>query len=430
MSSFVFSIIFSVLFIAFHAWLVACEAALIKLRYAQISSNEKKGEAEDRSALERLLAMSHDLAPTLRFGRVASTLGAGALLFPLLWGAWGGFIHGWGLRLSLGLLTFLLIFCFYWLVAVSIPRRLAMDAPERLLACSTWPLIVLRALLRPILKGGEWIGFKVLKPTQDAEDPDREHIDADVQMAALTPDLERISPWVRSTFHHAQCMSELDVSDVLLPRSQIEYLNVNDPIEENIRVAMETGHTRFPLCDGDLDNTLGIIHIKDLFRSAKKLSTLDLRQFRRKTLSIPSTESLESALQKLLRNRVHMAVVIDEFGGTVGALTFEAILEELIGDIHDEFDTEEAWIEELKDGTYKVSGLLPLHDLEETLGFDINNDEVSTLGGLITQVLGRIPGRGEVLELFGFSVRVDEVNPRRIISATLKRLQPKAEDSE
>jgi CBS domain containing-hemolysin-like protein len=416
-SSLIFSIVFSVLFIAFHAWLVACETLLIKLRYAQLSSDDD----EDSVVLGRLFRASHELAPTLRFGRVATTLGAGALLFPLLWGAWGGHIHGWGLRLFLGLLTFALIFCCYWFVAVAVPRRLAVDASSRLLVYSVWPLLILCALVRPVLRGGVWLGFKVLGPKSGGGHEGYDQIDVDIQMAALTPELQRVSPWARSVFQNALCMNELDVSDVLLPRSQVEYLDINEPIEENIRVAMETGHTRFPLCDGDLDNTLGIIHIKDLFRTAKKLSTLDLRHFRRKTLRIPSTESLESALQKLLSNRVHMAIVIDEFGGTVGVLTFEAILEELVGDIHDEFDTEEAWIERLKDGSYKVSGLLPLHDLEETLGIEIDNDEVSTIGGLITQELGRIPVRGEVLELFGFLVRVDEVDPKRIISATLEK---------
>lgn len=422
MSALAFSIIFSVLFIGFHAWLVACEAALIKLRYAQFSEDDEMRPPTERASLARLLSASCDLAPTLRFGRVASTLGAGALLFPLLWGAWGGYIHGWGFRLALGILTFLLIFCFYWLVAVAIPRRLAADAPERLLVYSTWPLLMLRMLLRPVLRGGDWVGVHALSPGGDESTQTEDQIDSEVQMAALTPELERISPWVRSVFFNALRMSELDVSDVLLPRSQIEYLDINEPIEENIRIAMETGHTRFPLCDGDLDNALGIIHIKDLFRTSQKLSTLDLRHFRRKTLRIPSTESLEKAFQQLLKNRVHMAIVIDEFGGTVGALTFEAILEELVGDIHDEFDVEEAWIERLKDGAYKVSGLLPLHDLEEELGVEIENDEVSTLGGLITQELGRIPHRGEMLELLGLSVRVDEVDPKRVISVTLKVL--------
>ena len=117
-----------------------------------------------------------------------------------------------------------------------------------------------------------------------------------------------------------------------------------------------------------------------------------------------------------------MAIVIDDFGGTIGVLTLEAILEELVGDIQDEFDIEESWITALSAQRYRVSGLVPLHDLEEALDVFIENDAVSTFGGLITQELGRIPEKGETLELNHLKIVVDEVDEKRVISAIVSVL--------
>ena len=120
----------------------------------------------------------------------------------------------------------------------------------------------------------------------------------------------------------------------------------------------------------------------------------------------------------MLRAKFHMALAVDEFGGIVGVVTFESILEELVGEIQDEFDTEEEQVRALlAPDTYRISGLTPIHDLEESLGLEIENDEVSTFGGLITGELGRIPARGDTLSIAGMQITIDEVDERRVIAA-------------
>jgi len=185
----------------------------------------------------------------------------------------------------------------------------------------------------------------------------------------------------------------------------------------NLKVMKEAGHTRFPLCHSSLDDCIGILHIKDMFRLSGPLAAVDLVKVKRNVATFELETPLEAALERMLRAKFHMALAVDEFGGIVGVVTFESILEELVGEIQDEFDSEEDQIRALRaPHTYRVSGLTPIHDLEEALGVEVENDEVSTFGGLITGELGRIPARGDTLSLAGMRITIDEVDERRVIA--------------
>jgi len=147
------------------------------------------------------------------------------------------------------------------------------------------------------------------------------------------------------------------------------------------------------------------------------LAAVDLVKVKRNVATFELETPLEAALERMLRAKFHMALAVDEFGGIVGVVTFESILEELVGEIQDEFDSEEDQIRALRaPHTYRVSGLTPIHDLEEALGVEVENDDVSTFGGLITGELGRIPARGDTLSLAGMRITIDEVDERRVIA--------------
>jgi len=181
------------------------------------------------------------------------------------------------------------------------------------------------------------------------------------------------------------------------------------------------GHTRYPICRGDLDECLGLIHIKDIFREESSASELDFMKLKRNLAVFPLETPLEEALERMLRAKFHMALAVDEFGGIVGVITLESILEELVGEIQDEFDSEEEQIVKLRgERRFRISGLTPIHDIEEALEIEIENEEVSTFGGLITGELGHIPKRGEQLDCYGLSITIGEVDDRRVIAATVQ----------
>ena len=243
-----------------------------------------------------------------------------------------------------------------------------------------------------------------------------------VQRQALGIDPMGAPPQIRKILYNALRLHKLDVSDVLLPRNQVQFFDLNETLQTNIEKAKVTGHTRFPLCEGDLDQCVGLIHIKDIFRFRADLQKLDLYKIKREMVQFPEDTPLEEVLEKMLRYGIHMALVIDEFGGSIGVITLEAILEELVGKIQDEFDTdEEAIIQPLGKGRYRVSGLAPIRDVEELLHIKIDNEEVSTFGGWITAELGRIPISKERIPIASLDIIVEETDGRRVIAGTVRK---------
>jgi CBS domain containing-hemolysin-like protein len=239
-------------------------------------------------------------------------------------------------------------------------------------------------------------------------------------IAHLLPgDTDSLSPLLISFIKNAIRIPQLDVSDILLPRNQIQFLDLNDTPLDNLDKAKKTGHTRFPLCQEGLDNCLGIIHIKDVFHFQGNLETLDLSKFQHQLLRFHENTPLEDALKKLMKYKIHMALVVDEFGGVVGMFTLEDILEELVGMIQDEFDADDAYILPLGKNTFKVSGLAPIHEIEEFFDVQIENDQVSTIGGLVTAEIGRIPKKGERFKILNWSIKILEVTSKRIVSVSL-----------
>ena len=247
-------------------------------------------------------------------------------------------------------------------------------------------------------------------------------LDLDVQIRAMGQDGTDLSPVARKIMDRTMQMQDLVVHDILLPRSQVVICDLEEDIKTNLFRMKEAGHTRFPLCRGNLDDCVGLIHIKDIFRWREPVSEIDLMKLKRNVAVFPLDTALEDALERMLRAKFHMALVVDEFGGAVGVVTMESILEELVGEIQDEFDSEEEEIVKLSQSTFRVLGLTSIHDVEEAFEIEISNDEVSTFGGLITGELGKIPDAGEGFTYGRMKIEVTEVDDRRVIAASVNLL--------
>ena len=216
-------------------------------------------------------------------------------------------------------------------------------------------------------------------------------------------------------------MSQLKVKDVMIPRNLVQILDVSHPFGDNLEVAKSCGHTRIPLCEGDLDHCVGIIHVKYAFKSMASFeSGFDLRKITRPPSSISGEEPLPVALKRMMRLKVHMALVRDEFGGIDGVITLEDILEEVVGEIQDEFDAEEKNIETISKQKWKISGLVSVHELPQELQQKLKDDEMATIGGMITREIGRIPTRGEKLSLFGLEIMITEADETRVLGMEIK----------
>jgi CBS domain containing-hemolysin-like protein len=200
-------------------------------------------------------------------------------------------------------------------------------------------------------------------------------------------------------------------------------LNTQASLADCLEVAEKTRFSRFPLCEGgDLDKTLGVVHCKDLFAlRARGRTGADLRAVARKLIYVPDSTRLEKLLQLFLERKLHLAIVVDEWGGTVGMATLENILEELVGQIQDEFDQEKPLVNRLDASLWQLDGALPLHQLGELVGQDLSSEGIATTSGWVTQRLGGFPKEGDTLTLGLFELRVEEMDATRVSRLKLIR---------
>jgi len=218
------------------------------------------------------------------------------------------------------------------------------------------------------------------------------------------------------------------VRNVMRPRQEIVALDTDATMQECLEKAEKTRYSRFPLCQGgDLDKTLGVVHFKDLVAvRAKAQRGADLAAVARKLIYVPETTRLEKLLELFLERKLHFAIVVDEYGGTVGIVTLENILEELVGQIQDEFDQEKPLLLRRDENNWELDGALPVHELAEILGQNLSDDGMATASGWVTQRLGGFPKTGDVLRLGDYELRVESTDGMRVTRLKLSR-QPKGE---
>lgn len=210
--------------------------------------------------------------------------------------------------------------------------------------------------------------------------------------------------------------AELDVRDAMITRSQMNVVKENDSFERILAYVVETAHSRFPVIGGDKDEVLGILHAKDLLKSAANPEHFNLKSILRPPVFVPEGKSLNTLLKEFREQRNHMAIVIDEYGGTSGLVTFEDIIEQIVGDIEDEFDEDESAdnIFAVSAERWRIKAVTEIEDINRFFGTTYGNEEVDTIGGLITQELGRLPARGEKVQIGPLLFTVARADSRRL----------------
>ncbi len=210
-------------------------------------------------------------------------------------------------------------------------------------------------------------------------------------------------------------VSELRASDLMVPRSQMDMVDINQPVETWIARVIETAHSRFPAFDGNRDHVIGVLLAKDLLRYYTE-EDFDLRAMLRPAVFIPESKPLNVLLRDFRANRNHMAIVVDEYGGVAGLITIEDVLEQIVGDIEDEYDFDEEAdnVVAEKDGRYRVKALTEIDSFNEIFGTSFSDEEFDTIGGLVTDHFGRVPKRADVMEIDGLHIEVLRADARQV----------------
>ncbi len=208
--------------------------------------------------------------------------------------------------------------------------------------------------------------------------------------------------------------------EIMVPRPDIEALSYDTPLEELAEAAAFGRFTRYPVYEGDLDNVLGSVHVKDLFRAAgEQPENFDIRSLVRECLVVPENKPIEQLLKEFQQRKLQMAIVIDEWGSVEGLITIEDVLEELVGEIQDEFDRDEATIEQLGDNIYAIDGRISIEEVNERFELDLQHEDFDTIGGYILGSLGRPPETGDTVEVQDVSLTVKAVDGARVSMLTL-----------
>jgi magnesium and cobalt transporter len=220
-------------------------------------------------------------------------------------------------------------------------------------------------------------------------------------------------------------VSELSARDIMVPRSRMDMIDISKPIEQWLPLVLETGHSRFPAVDGERDKVIGILLAKDFLRYYSE-EFFDVRGMLRPAMFIPESKRLNVLLRDFRANRNHIAIVVDEYGGVSGLVTIEDVLEQIVGDIDDEYDFDESQDNIIPEanGKFRVKAQTEIADFNEHFGTSFADNDLDTVGGLVLRAFGRLPKRGELTAMDGLRFRVLRADSRRLYTLQVERIAP------
>jgi len=301
----------------------------------------------------------------------------------------------------------------------AMPSALFVSAPLR------WFYVIFKPAIWFLNAASNWVLRRILRVEPIAEG---ELAHSEEELRLIVRESEKsaeVTPLGRELVFNVLDLRDRVVRDIMTPRGEIVYLSVEDDFETNLKKAIESQHTRFPLCRDNVDNTVGLIHIKELLPMMRDPRP-DLMKIKRELVPVPEMMPLENLLRLFLSKHSHVAIVVDEFGGTVGLVTLEDVLEELVGDIQDEFDFEKEEFRKISANEFSVDGALGLYELNDLAKLDLESPDVSTIGGYVTHLLGHLPKTGEQVKIDGYLVTVSESDNRRVKQLHFKKLSDAA----
>ena len=229
-----------------------------------------------------------------------------------------------------------------------------------------------------------------------------------------------------SIIEGAMTVSEMQVRDIMIPRAQMDVIDINEPIEQFIPVVISTAHSRFPVIGENRDDVIGVLLAKDLLRHYAGEEEFNVREMLRPAIFVPESKRLNVLLREFRASRNHMAIVVDEYGGVAGLVTIEDVLEQIVGEIEDEYDFDEASDNIILEssGRYRVKALTQIADFNAAFGTEFPDEDFDTVGGLVIAHLGRLPKRGESIALESLRFQVLRADSRRVYTLIVEK--PKA----
>jgi len=409
-----------------NGFFVAAEFAIVKVRSTQIEPLAKGGSKQAGMAKHVITHLDAYLSAT-QLGITLASLGLGWLGEPFVaqiieplfapLGVPETLVHTVAFAIAFAIITFLHI-----VLGELAPKSFAIQRAQSTTLIIARPLHWFFVVFKPFIWGlngtaNYFLKLVGLEPTSESEMAQSEE-----ELRLILSQGQSISTIGKAISLRAMDLKERTVREVMVPRTEICFLNAGKSLEENLVIARENQYTRYPLCEKDLDHVLGMVHIKDLFkRKGMSGPGTELLAVKRDVLFVPETTPLEKMLSTFLVKRSIMAIAVDEHGGTAGLVTLENVLEELVGEIRDEFDSEPSMVEKVRDGEYLINGSMPLHDFARMFEIEPDTKEVVTVSGYVLQLLGRVPERHASVSMPGWKGTIDSVDGRKVKTLRIRK---------
>jgi putative hemolysin len=391
------------------ALLTGAEASYFSLGRARLKQlAEREGDAAER-ATTPLHEQPHELLVTLLVGITLINIGAAALAAAVAERLLGPV----GLPVSIVVMVFALS-----LFGEVLPMTLAVEHPERFIGWVNRPVTWLSIAVTPIrmiLGAFTALTLRLVGSERKDDVPEisEEELRTLVDVGAREGVVERTE---REMIHRVFELEDTVVREVMVPRPDMFCLEVATPPDRLLDLLRENLHSRVPVYEGTVDQIVGVLYTKEVLPYVRGLPPdFDLRAHLHPPYFIPESKRADALLREFQAKKLHLAVVVDEYGGTAGLVTLEDLLEELVGEIRDEFDEEERLILPLGDGVFRVSGKLSLFDLNAAAGLSVASESYDTVGGWVLDLFGRVPNKGEKAETDEYVVTVEKVERTRVV---------------
>ncbi len=393
----------------------AAEMALVSLREGQVRALAKQGRRGQRAA--RLAQDPNRFLSAVQIGVTLATLLSGAFGADLL----AGHLHRPlsqimppDIATAVSLIVVTLIISFFTLVFGELaPKRIALQRSERVSQAAAPVLDRIATLATPVV----WLLSKCtnLVVRMFGGDPTAGRgVMTDEELRDLVAGHQALSADERHIVGEVFDAGKRQIREVLVPRTEVEFLPAVMPLAQAAAVAADARYSRFPVYQESYDDVIGFVHARDLLDGRDQPASRKVGEVCRPVKLLPTSKTVLSALSEMRRDRAHLAIVVDEYGGTAGIVTLEDLVEELIGDIQDEYDADDARPRQLHGGQLEVDGLLNLGDFAEQTGIELPEGPYETVAGYLLAALGHLPGYGESAEVAGRRLTVTQLDGRRI----------------
>ncbi len=401
--------------ILLNAYFVAAEYALVTARRTRLQELANEGSRRARLVLS-ITADPPRFIAAMQLGVTATSLGIGALGEPVLHRVFNSMVAS----VLAWVFAYVILTFFHVVVGELMPKGLALAHSERVALAVSAPVRAFFAIFKPVIwvlqrSSDVGLGFLGLEsPTGEVGVLSEAELKMLLSRSTEQGEIEHEE---REMLYAVFDFADKEVSDVMVPRPEVVALSIEMPPEECLRAAVESPYTRYPVYRGSLDEIVGIIHVRDLVRAAEHsggIEKVDLEGLLRPPHIVPETKDLAALLRDFRRTKEHMAIVVDEYGAMEGIATLEDLLEEIVGEIEDEFDLPDESVERVDDKRIRIDGTFPIDDFNEEFRVSLPEEDYHTVAGFVFGQLGHAPHEGDVADFDGLRFTVLETNGSRI----------------